>query len=128
MLNKYQWKNYLLSGGDEIVTGFQDFLNCKNLNNFTSTIKKLVNNFCPDELRGIELEEEINECIINPLVKNELDSLFEPDKKYTVKSTLDFIRREYKKILREEKRKSSDNNVLELFLCNIDWLTTQFAL
>lgn len=128
MLNKYQWKNYLLSGGDKIVTVFQDFLNCKNLNNFTSTIKKLVNNFCPDELRGIELEEEINECIINPLVKNELDSLFEPDKKYTVKSTLDFIRREYKKILREEKRKSSDNNVLELFLCNIDWLTTQFAL
>lgn len=128
MLNKYQWGNYLLSGGNKIVTVFQDLLNCENLDKFTSTINTLVNNFCPNEFRGIRLEQEIDELIINPLLNNELSSLFEPNKKYTIKSALNFIRREYKKTLREEKCKSSDNNVLELFLCNIDWLTTQLSL
>ncbi len=128
MLNKYQWENYLLSGGNKIVTVFQDFLNCENLDNFTSTLKTLVNSFCPNEFRGIELEQQIDELIINPLVKNELSSLFESNKKYTIKSTLDFIYSEYKKILRKERHKLSDDNVLDLFLCNIDWLTTQLSL
>ena len=60
MLNKYQWENYLLSGGNKIVTIFQDFLNCENLDKFTSTIKTLVNDFCPDKNRGVELEKRLN--------------------------------------------------------------------
>lgn len=98
MLNKYQWGNYLLSGGNKIVTVFQDLLNCENLDKFTSTINTLVNNFCPNEFRGIRLEQEIDELIINPLLNNELSSLFEPNKKYTIKSALNFIRSEYKKL------------------------------
>ena len=53
MLNKYQWGNYLLSGGNKIVTVFQNLLNCENLDKFTSTINTLVNKSSINAFSGI---------------------------------------------------------------------------
>lgn len=128
MLNKYQWENYISAGGKEIVSIFQDFLDFKDLEKFPNTINMLVNNFCPDKSQGEELKKGLRDLLIKPLIQNKSGPILEITKEYTVKSALNFVYREYRELIKNEKRKVSDSNILLEFLCNMDWLTTQISL
>lgn len=59
MLNKYQWQNYLVSGGEKTVKIFEDVLEYKNVFEYASKIKELVSVYCPFDFRCDRLEEDL---------------------------------------------------------------------
>ena len=60
MLNKYIWKNYLESGGSEVVELFRKKSNCDYAEDYVRQVCRMISGFCPMRVKLDDIKDQLS--------------------------------------------------------------------
>lgn len=127
LFNKYQWTNYLKSGGDKVIKIFEEVCNKSNiyvLGEFCKIIKELHSFYCPLKIIYEELNLEELLDFFNNFDLRDIKSLVSKNTEYDYKKNCYKIWNSIKKYYKVR----NNIDVLDIFISNQVYITTQLAI